>query len=117
AKSERDSFRDFDRTPNVRGSFLVAAYRRPDFRVDATLRGDSSIAGASLTGTVTARYLFGSAMAKRKIAWRATRDRLCSAPGTIRERFADARFVFAGDCDGRIGTEEVGSAETALDAK
>ena len=24
----------------VRGSFLVAAYRRPDFRVDVTLTGD-----------------------------------------------------------------------------
>ena len=29
----------------VTGDFLVAAYRRPDFRVDVTLTGDSRIAG------------------------------------------------------------------------
>jgi uncharacterized protein YfaS (alpha-2-macroglobulin family) len=116
AKSDRESFMDSDGNPDVRGSFLVAAYRRPDFRVDATLAGDSQIAGASLTGIATARYLFGSAMAKRKVAWRASRDRLCSAPGTLRERFTDARFVFAGDCDGRTGPEDVASAEAVLDA-
>ena len=38
----------------VTGSFLVAAYRRPDFRVDVTLTGDSTIAGDPLKGVVTA---------------------------------------------------------------
>jgi len=36
--------------PRVGGNFLVAAYRRPDFRVDATLGGDSAVAGTTLTG-------------------------------------------------------------------
>ena len=40
---------------------------------------------------------------------------MCSAPDSIREHFTDARFVFAGDCDGSMGHEEVGSAETVLD--
>ena len=32
------------------GSFLVAAYRRPDFRVDANLAGESSLAGDQAQG-------------------------------------------------------------------
>jgi uncharacterized protein YfaS (alpha-2-macroglobulin family) len=34
----------------VSGNFLVAAYRRPDFRVDVNLAGESSIAGVGLDG-------------------------------------------------------------------
>ena len=100
----------------VEGTLLVAAYRRPDFRVDATLGSDSSVAGASLTGVVTAKYLFGASMAKRRIAWRATREMLCGAPAAIAEHFTDTRFVFAGDCDHEMGIEQVGGAETTLDA-
>ena len=44
----------------VNGSFLVAAYRRPDFRVDISLAGGDAIAGGPLTGIVSARYLFGA---------------------------------------------------------
>ena len=36
---------------SVSGGFLVAAYRRPDFRVDATLTGATPFAGTKLTGT------------------------------------------------------------------
>src|SRR4029079_17083364 len=42
----------------VSGSFLVGAYRRPEFRVDANLAGDSALAGSKLKGVVNARYLF-----------------------------------------------------------
>jgi uncharacterized protein YfaS (alpha-2-macroglobulin family) len=49
---------------SVHGSFLVAAYRRPDFRVDVTLSGAPPIAGDPLTGSVTARYLFGAPMGR-----------------------------------------------------
>src|SRR3954469_11801519 len=57
----------------VFGSFLVAAYRRPDFRVDVTLTGDTAIAGDPLKGVVTGRYLFGAPMAKRGTHWTFTR--------------------------------------------
>jgi uncharacterized protein YfaS (alpha-2-macroglobulin family) len=113
----RDSFLGDGRSPDVTGSFLVAAYRRPDFRVDATLTSGGSLAGTTLNGTVTARYLFGSSMAGRKIAWRTTRERLCSEPPTIREHFRDARFMFAGDCDEGLGVEDVGSADAKLDTR
>src|SRR5204863_10026684 len=56
-------------TKVVRGGFLVAAYRRPEFRVDANLGSDSSLAGAPLKGVVTARYLFGAAMGLRPVGW------------------------------------------------
>ena len=48
---------------SVSSSFLVAAYRRPDFRVDVTLTGATSnpLAGDKLRGVVNARYLFGAA--------------------------------------------------------
>jgi alpha-2-macroglobulin len=113
--SDPDSFYDFGRGPDVNGTFLVAAYRRPDFRVDAALTGNARIAGATLTGTVTAKYLFGSSMGNRKVTWHGTRSRMCSAPQSIYEHFTDAGFVFAGDCDGGLGQEDIGSAETVLD--
>ena len=40
----------------VRGSFLVAAYRRPDFRVDAALSADPPVLGGTLHGLVHAKY-------------------------------------------------------------
>ena len=58
----------------VTGDFLVAAYRRPDFRVDVTLAGDSRMAGDPLRGVVSARYLFGAPMGTRPTQWRFTRD-------------------------------------------
>ncbi len=102
--------------PSVTGSFLVAAYRRPDFRVDATLSSDSNVAGARLTGVVTAKYLFGASMGKRPVSWKLRREVLCSAPDAIRENFPDARFVFGGDCASERGEEQVGGDDTALGA-
>ena len=58
----------------VNGSFLVAAYRRPDFRVDVTLKGDRAMAGEPLKGVVAARYLFGAPMGARPVKWTFTRS-------------------------------------------
>jgi len=83
----------------VRGSFLVAAYRRPDFRVDANLAGDSGLAGATLKGVVNARYLFGAAMANRPVAWTYSRSPITTAPGAVLAKFQADRFEFVGCCD------------------
>jgi uncharacterized protein YfaS (alpha-2-macroglobulin family) len=99
---------------SVGGTFLVAAYRRPDFRVDTTLGSDSNVSGARLTGVVTAKYLFGAAMGKRPVRWTATRQLLCSPPNAIAEHFADARFVFANDCANVAGNEQVGGDQAVL---
>ncbi len=68
----------------VYGDFLVAAYRRPDFRVDANLAGESSLAGVKLAGVVTGKYLFGAAMGGRPVQWTYTRQ--IAAPFPARSR-------------------------------
>jgi uncharacterized protein YfaS (alpha-2-macroglobulin family) len=89
----------------VFGSFLVAAYRRPDFRVDVTLTGDSAIAGDPLKGVVTGRYLFGAPMAKRATHWTFTRTPVWNAPSAITEKFPEERWTFVGV--GRVASREI----------
>ena len=109
---------DADSVPwhqTVRGSFLVAAYRRPDFRVDVTLTGALPIAGDPLKGLVSARYLFGAPLGARPVTWRYTRGPSYEAPDAVRERFADERWVFVGWPDeSRPEEPELGRAETTL---
>src|SRR5262249_38538631 len=83
----------------VFGSFLVAAYRRPDFRVDVTLTGDTAIAGDPLKGVVTGRYLFGAPMMKRPTHWTFTRTPVWTAPSAITEKFPEERWTFVGWSD------------------
>jgi alpha-2-macroglobulin len=81
----------------VNGSFLVAAYRRPDFRVDATLTaGPAPIAGDPLTAAVSARYLFGAAMDRRPVRWNTSRQRVYSAPPAILDKFLPEQWTFVG---------------------
>ena len=81
----------------VTGSFLVAAYRRPDFRVDATLTsGPSPIAGDTLTAAVSARYLFGASMDKRPVRWTTSRNRVYSAPPAVLDKFIPEQWTFIG---------------------
>jgi len=87
----------------VNGSFLVAAYRRPDFRVDVTLAAAAEpLAGADLTGRVAARYLFGASMGPRPMTWAYSKQPLASAPAAVREAFPDDRWVFVGWSERRM---------------
>jgi len=62
------------------GSFTVAEYRAPTFRVDL-LAGKSEIfAGDPLGVIVSARYLFGGAMKGAKATWSVTRSTTDFAP-------------------------------------
>jgi len=97
--SDREVDEDFSRTYGVTGSFLVAAYRRPDFRVDVTLTGDSKIAGDPLTGVINARYLFGAPMKDRNAHWTFTRTPIGGAPPSITDTFPDDRWTFVGVLD------------------
>ena len=120
---ERPSPQNDDDVPYVRrvsGSFLVAAYRRPDFRVDvslagATARPDALVAGAPLNGTVAARYLFGAPMQTRPVKWTLTRSPLWDAPAPVREKFPQERWEFVGYRDDEErGTVGVAGQETTL---
>jgi len=94
----------------VRGGFLVAAYRRPEFRVDVHLGADAPtpIAGVSLKGVVNARYLFGAAMANRPARWTYSRTPVYQAPPAVQKAFPADQFAFVGfgDREGRgVGGE------------
>lgn len=102
---------------SVTGSFLVAAYRRPEFRVDVTLTGSPAIAGEPLNGVVLARYLFGAPMGPRPVTWRYTRTPGYSAPSAITDVYGEDRWVFVGwsEGDDERPQGEIGRAETTLD--
>jgi alpha-2-macroglobulin len=101
----------------VRASFLVAAYRRPDFRVDVALRGDSPVSGVALKGGITARYLFGAAMGARPVKWAFTREVSYTVPKAVREKYPEERWEFIGDVEydpARAGTNVIQGKETTL---
>ena len=82
------------RPQGVYGSFLVAAFRRPDFRVDATLTGDPAVLGNPLAGTMSAQFLFGAPLAGQPVRWWITRSPAREVPAPIRERYAENQFAF-----------------------
>jgi uncharacterized protein YfaS (alpha-2-macroglobulin family) len=98
----------------VHGRFLVAAYRRPDFRVDATLSAAPPIAGATLDGVVTARYLFGAPMGGRPVAWKFSRVSVGTVTAQIRDRYPDDRFAFLECCMNRYEPDPVVEHEGKL---
>jgi uncharacterized protein YfaS (alpha-2-macroglobulin family) len=61
----------------IYGDFLVAAYRRPDFRVDVSVDSNSTVAGTKLNGRINGRYLFGAPMDGAPVAY-VFEDRGCS---------------------------------------
>jgi uncharacterized protein YfaS (alpha-2-macroglobulin family) len=95
----------YERT--VFGSFLVAAYRRPEFRVDVSLTGDSRIAGDPINGMVTARYLFGAPMGGKPVTWRYSKAPMGDAPEAIRERYGADRWVFVGTIDRNVARGDI----------
>ncbi|HEX8169638.1 MAG TPA: alpha-2-macroglobulin family protein [Thermoanaerobaculia bacterium] len=102
---------------SVVGDILVAAYRRPDFRVDTTLTAPSTLAGTKLAGKISGRYLFGGAMSGKNVAWTYSKIRTGDVPQKILDRFPYERYVFLGADDDESGPETVTvqQAEAKLD--
>jgi uncharacterized protein YfaS (alpha-2-macroglobulin family) len=98
----------------ISGDFLVAAYRKPDFRVDTRLTISSPIAGGTLSASAAANYLFGSAVATRPVRWTVTRQREYGVPSTIEDRYPSPRWHFGGDfSDDAVGDPAVaGNTQT-----
>ncbi|MBI2214988.1 MAG: Ig-like domain-containing protein [Acidobacteria bacterium] len=105
---------------NIYGNFLVASYRRPDFRVDATLASGTGIAGDPLDGHVEARYLFGGAMADREISWTFRRSMSFEVPPPIAAKYPLEQWMFTswmGYDEGRISDEILEQNDETLDDK
>ena len=105
---------------NISGGFLVAAYRRPDFRVDTTLDSTSTLAGTKLQGRIAARYLYGGAMSGKPVAWTYNKARVHDVPRPVEDRWPSERYAFL-DQDHHWEEEDTASAaissnEAALDA-
>ncbi len=99
----------------VVGSFLVAAYRRPDFRVDVTLKGTRNVAGEPLKGVISGRYLFGASMGTRPVKWQFTRTPGSSATAAIDGAFPSETWDFVGwDERSATGNGVVGGADATL---
>ena len=100
------------------GNFLVAAYRRPEFRVDVTLKAPTSIAGTKLNGTIVGKYLFGAAMASRPVAWTYSKSPIYDVPHAIRDKYADGQWEFLGeDSEHRRDGETISTKTQKLDSK
>jgi uncharacterized protein YfaS (alpha-2-macroglobulin family) len=100
---------------SISGGFLVAAYRRPDFRVDATLTSATPFAGTKLTGALTARYLFGAAMKQAPVRWTYSRTAAYGAPASLLRNFPLEGFAF-GARPPSYGRTELRADEAATDA-
>ena len=94
----------------------MAAYRRPDFRVDATLTSATPFAGTTLTGTVTARYLFGAPMKSAPVRWTYTRTAAYGAPSSLLRNFPLEGFDF-GARPPSYGRTELRADEDPTDAE
>ena len=78
---------------DISGSFLVAAYRRPDFRVEATLTATPPVLGSPLRGAIAASYLFGGAVGTRPVRWWLTRTPVQAAPPAVLDRYPEGRYA------------------------
>ena len=92
AASNKPSARSSNPRSSVSGTFLVAAYRRPDFRVETTLSGDPAVQGTTLRGTVEAKYLFGGCPRCSTSPVGSHPTPVQNAPGAVRERYPQSRY-------------------------
>jgi uncharacterized protein YfaS (alpha-2-macroglobulin family) len=97
---------------SVHGSFLVAAYRRPDFRVDVALQGGMVKAGDTVKGTVSSKYLFGASMPERPATWTWSRAVTSAAPQAVEDALLDgSQWVFVGSPERPVDQSPVVSRE------
>jgi len=103
------------------GGFLVAAYRRPEFRVDATLTSNSSVAGTKLTGVISGKYLFGGAMPGAPVTWTYSKQLSDDVPDVITDRWPFERWSFLGVDEAEQtldrSVQKIQEKEASLDAK
>jgi uncharacterized protein YfaS (alpha-2-macroglobulin family) len=102
----------------INRAFIVAAYRRPDFRVDVTLGPAAPIAGAKLDGKIIGRYLFGGVMGGQNVRWIYSKLPAADVPAKILSRFPAEQWTFLGwdDVMGE-GTTQIQEKQEKLNAQ
>jgi uncharacterized protein YfaS (alpha-2-macroglobulin family) len=78
----------------VSGSFLVAAFRKPDFRVDAKVAAAPPVMGSPIAATAEAAYLFGTPIGAQPVRWFALRTVTQSVPEAIQQKFDQQQYAF-----------------------
>ena len=72
------------------GDFLVAAYRRPEFRVDVTLKAPTlDRRHEARTARSSASISSARAMASRPVKWTYSKAPIYDVPHAIRDKYAD----------------------------
>ena len=101
-------------------AFLVASFRKPDFKVDVTARQPEWVRGDTVRATVEGRYLFGAAMDGRELTWTANRYGSFFNPSADHPELRLDGFRWAPDCFDNQRCEEsyadVGKAAATLSA-
>lgn len=83
--------------PSVDGRFLVAEFRRPDFRVTVKTPERPYVAGDIVPVTATAEYLFGAPLQARPSAWSVYRQATTEWPSAVIAQFPRERFAIGSD--------------------
>ena len=78
----------------VSASFLVAAFRKPDFRVDAKVAAAPPVMGSTIAGTAEAAYLFGTPIGVQPVRWFAYRTVTQSVPEAIHQKYPQRQYAF-----------------------
>ena len=82
---------------SARASFLVAAFRRPDFSVEVAVNARTPVQGATIEGRIAAQFLFGAALGPQPVRWSLRKQPVREVPAAIRARFPEDRFAFGYD--------------------
>ncbi|MBL9038412.1 MAG: alpha-2-macroglobulin, partial [Archangium sp.] len=104
-------------TVAVRGSFSVAEYRAPQFRVDVESKAKSVVAGEALQANVLARYLFGGAMANSPVKWSMHREVTSFSPEAARDFIFTQETWWWNDAEPEPTGGFFSSGEGMVDAK
>ncbi len=103
----------------IDGTFLVAAYRKPDFKVETSVTMPQAVASEAMSLSASAQYLFGAAVANRPVRWSVTRTPERGVPTAIVERYPANLFTFGARADetGDTGPTAADVATTSADGR
>jgi uncharacterized protein YfaS (alpha-2-macroglobulin family) len=73
---------------------VVAAFRKPDFRVDAKVAAAPPVMGSAISATAEAAYLFGTPIGVQPVRWFANRTVTQSVPEAIQQKYDQRQFAF-----------------------